>query len=351
MNILRFHILYIMQTKIIERYFFFLILFITFIGSFLILSPFWIVLVLGASFAIVLHPIHKWLTQKHIPNWLSSFLIVFFFTILICGPLFGIGIIVFNQSQDLYITITNSGNVAPFIDSIDNSINKILPQGISFDINQKVSDFLYFLSNNIAKIFSTTLTTMLSFFLMLLSIFYFLKDGTEWKKSLINLSPLSNTDDQKIISRLFLTIKGVITGSIFIAIIQGILMGFGLAVFGVPTPALWGVLAAIVSLVPTVGTALISVPSVIFLFSTGHTLEAIGLAIWSTFLVAMIDNLLAPFIFGKKINIPPFLILFSVLGGIALLGPVGILIGPLSISLLYTLISIYKNEFNQENNS
>ena len=163
-----------MQTKIIERYFFFVLLFITFVGSLLILRPFWIVLVLGASFAIVLYPIHEWLIKRHIPSWLSAFLIVVFFTILICGPLFGMGVIVFNQSQDLYSTITNSGNVTPFLTSINESINKILPQGISFDMNQKISNFVYFLSNNVAKIFSTTLTTILSFFLMLLSIFYFL---------------------------------------------------------------------------------------------------------------------------------------------------------------------------------
>ncbi|MFA4975510.1 MAG: AI-2E family transporter [Candidatus Paceibacterota bacterium] len=340
-----------MQTKIIERYFFFILLFATFIFSFFIFRPFWIVLVLGASFSIVLYPIYEWLNKKHLPSWLSAFLVVFFFTIIICGPLFGMGVIVFNQSQDLYNTIIKGGNVTPFLNSINESINKVLPQGITFDIGQKISESIYFLSNNIAKIFSTTLSTMVSFFLMLLSIFYFLKDGAQWKKSLIRLSPLSDANDQKIISRLSLTINGVITGSILIALIQGILMGIGLAFFGVPSPALWGVVAAIVSLIPTIGTAFVSVPSVIFLYTTGHTLESIGLLIWSALLVGMIDNFLSPIIVGKKINIPPFLILFSVLGGIVLLGPVGVLIGPLSVSLLYTLVSIYRNEFKQENNS
>ena len=336
-----------MQTKIIERYFFFGLLFITLIFTFFIFRPFWIVLVLGASFAIVLHPIQKWLRSKKFSNWLASLITMFFFIVLICGPLFGIGVIVFNQSQDVYHTVVNGDKITPFIEGVNSSVNKFLPEGISFNLKEKASDFIVLISDNIAKIFTNTLSAIFSFILMLLAIFYFLKDGTKWKKSLIVLSPMSDTDDQRIISRLKQTINGVIKGYLLIALLQGLLMGMGLAIFGVPNPALWGVIAAIASLIPSVGTAFISVPAIIFLYATGHIPQAIGLLIWAVVLVGMIDNFLSPLIVSKKIKIPEFIILFSVLGGIALLGPVGILIGPLTVSLLYTLISIYRNEFKQ----
>jgi predicted PurR-regulated permease PerM len=122
-------------------------------------------------------------------------------------------------------------------------------------------------------------------------------------------------------------------------------MGIGLAIFHVPNPAIWAVIAGIASIIPPIGTALVSVPAIIFLFITGNIGGAIGLLIWAVLIVGMGDNLLNPYIVGHKINIPPFLILFSVLGGIALLGPVGILIGPLTVSLLYALIEIYQDEF------
>jgi len=335
-----------MQTKIIERYFFFGLLLAVLVFTFFIFKPFWIVLVLGISLSIVLYPIYNWLGKK-LPNWLSAFLAVLFLVIVICGPLLGIGAIVFHQSQDVYDSVVNSGNTGPFIDSIGNKINNILPEGITFDINEKVSGFISFLSSNIAKIFSTTLSTLFSFMLMLLSIFYFLKDGERWRKVIVSLSPLSDADDKKIITRLSRSINGIMKGYLFIALIQGLLMGIGLTIFGVPNPALWGVVAGIVSLIPSVGTTLVSVPSIIFLYATGHLVSSIGLLIWSVALVGMVDNLLSPLFIGKKINIPPFLILFSVLGGISLLGPVGILIGPLVVSLLLTLISIYRNEFKQ----
>ena len=336
-----------MQTKIIERYFFFILLFIIFVFSFLIFRPFWMVLLLGISFSIVLYPVYEWFNKRKLPNWLSALLTVFFFIIIIGVPLFGMGVIVFNQSQNAYQIIVNNVHSLSFIDSINNSINRILPEGISFDLYEKISNFISFVSNNVASIFTSTLSTIFSLVLTLLSMFYFLKDGAHWRKALVILSPLSDTDDEKIINKLSRAVNGIIKGYLFIALIQGILMGVGLAIFGVPNSALWGFVTMITALVPSIGTAIISVPAIIFLLITGNTFEAIGLLVWAVAVVGMIDNLLSPFIVGNKINLPPFLILFSVLGGISLLGPIGILVGPLTISMLYTLISIYRHEFKQ----
>lgn len=335
-----------MQTKIIERYFFFILLFLTFVFSFLIFRPFWMVLILGISFSVVLYPIYEWFNKK-LPNWLSALLTVLFFIIIIGIPLFAIGAIVFNQSQNAYEMIVSNQNSISFIDSINTSINKILPEGISFDLYGKISDLISLITNNIASIFSTTVSTILSLVLTLLSIFYFLKDGSRFRKAIIILSPLSDTDDEKIINRLATSINGIIKGYLFVALIQGILMGVGLTLFGVPNAALWGVITMITALVPTIGTALVSVPAIIFLLVTGQTIQAVGMLCWAVAIVGMIDNLLSPIIVGSKTKLPAFLILFSVLGGISLLGPLGILVGPLTISLLYTLISLYRDEFQK----
>ena len=336
-----------MQTKIIERYFFFVLLFATFVFSLFIFRPFWIVLVLGISFSIVLYPVYEWFNKRKLPSWLSAFFTVLFFIIIIGVPLFGMGILVFNQSQNAYQVIINNVHSLSFIDSINSSINKILPEGISFDLYEKISNFTSFVSNNIASIFTSTLSAIFSLVLTLLSMFYFLKDGARWKRALVILSPLSDTDDEKIISKLSRAVNGIIKGYLFIALLQGMLMGVGLAIFGVPNPALWGLVTMITALVPSFGTAIVSVPSIIFLFVTGNTFEAIGLLAWAVAIVGTIDNLLSPVIVSNRINLPPLVILFSVLGGISLFGPVGILVGPLTISLLYTLISIYRNEFKQ----
>jgi len=335
-----------MQTKIIEKYFFFGLLLATFIFTFFIYRPFLIIIILGMCFSIVLYPVYKWLTDKKISDWLSALIVVCLFTLAICGPVLGIGTIVFKQSQDAYKSVVHEGSAKPFLDKIESKVNNILPGVITVDINNRTKDLVSYLSKNIDDLFRTVLSAFFSFFLVLLAIFYFLKDGTRWRKAILVLSPLSDKEDEKIITRLTFSINAVMKGYLFIALLQGVLMGVGLWIFHVPNPALWAVMAALASLLPTVGTSLVSIPAIIFLFVTGNTAAAIGFLIWAMVAVGLIDNFLNPFIVGKRMNMPSLLILFSVLGGISLLGPVGILIGPLTISFLFTLISIYRNEFS-----
>lgn len=332
-----------MQTKVIERYFFFTLFFLVIVFVGFIFKPFLSVLVIGASFAVVLYPIYEWLLSKKISNSLSALLVLIFFTFALCIPFLSIGLVVFNQAQDFYISIVHGGTTGNLLTSFGNNLNNVLP--IHLDINEKLSSLSSFILDHLSGIFSFTLSTIFSFVLILLSIFYFLKDGAQFRKGIILLSPLADKDDEKIISRLSKSVNGVMKGYLFLGILQGILMSFGLLIFGVPNAALWGVVAALASLIPTVGTALISVPAVIFLFAIGHNSAALGLGLWSLIFVGLIDNFLSPVFVGSKTNLPPFLILFSVLGGISIFGPVGVLIGPLSVSLLYTLVSIYRTDF------
>jgi predicted PurR-regulated permease PerM len=333
-----------MQTKTIEKYFLFSLLLVTLIFTFFIFRPFWIVLVLGASFAVVLYPIHKWLNKIKIPNSISAFLSVLLFIVVLFIPIFAVSSIIFKQSQDVYYSVATNGNVGTFLNVVGNKINEILPQGMFFNTSEIASNFVSFLTSNITNIFNTSLSAIISLILFFLAIFYFLKDGEDWKKKIILLSPLTADDDEKILHKLSRTINGVMRGYILISLIQGILMWIGLSIFGVPNSAFWGLVAGIAALIPPFGTGLVSVPIIIYLFVTGPILPAFGFTIWSGIMVGTIDNFLNPYIVGKRLKIPAFLILFSVLGGIALLGPVGILIGPIAVSMLSTLFSIYKNE-------
>jgi len=336
-----------MQTKIIERYFFFGLLFATLIFAFLLFKPFWVVLILGISFSIIIAPLYEWLHKRGLPRSLASLLTVICFTVILLGPLLGLSVLIFNQSESVYHAVVSQDSAKPFLDKVDNAVKQLLPQDLVFDVHERVAEFISYLSGNISNIFKTTISAFFSFLLMLLIMFYILKDGDRWRKAVVILSPLSDADDEKIIHRLREAVRGVILGNLFVALIQGVLMGVGLWLFGVPNGALWGMVAAVFSLLPTFGTAFVSVPAIIFLIISGQTAQAVGLLAWSALAVGMIDNVLSPFIIGGKTHIPPLLILFAVLGGIALAGPVGILVGPLAISLLYTLISIYRHEFRQ----
>lgn len=334
------------NTTSIEKYFFFALLGITIFLMITILYPFLTILILAAAFTVVLDPIYKWI-NKYIArgySTIASFITVLLFVFVLCAPVLFIGSAVIKQTQNAYSSIAAIENHGMFLETLNTSINRVLPEGISIDIGSKVTDLVSFVSGHATGFFTSTFQTIVMFLFMLLALFYLLKDGAEWKKSFMLLCPLSEKNIKDIFTQLQITINQVIKGTFLIAIIQGALMGIGLVIFGVPNATLWAVTTGIASFVPTVGTSLVFIPAALFLYFTGMPLHALGLLIWSFTLVIFIDNFLSPFIISKNTDMPSFFILFAILGGIVLMGPVGILIGPLVLSLLYSLISIYRKE-------
>ena len=335
-----------MKTTSTEKYFLFVLLLIVIISTLIIFHPFLAMLVLATAFAVVLNPVYLWIKNHLVKkiSWLASLMTVIMFILCLCVPLFFIGKAVFNQTQNLYLSVISQGGSGHFVEKLDTSINKIMPIGFSFDIHAKVTELVSSLFNNLTQLFSSAINSVLMFLLMILTLFYLLKDGEKWEKTLINIFPLSDYNVNEILTDLKKSIDRIFKGSFIIAIVQGILAWVGFMIFGVPNAIIWAIVAAVASFVPQIGTSLVTVPAVIFLFFTGSHLQALGLLIWSALLVGTIDNILATYIISKGTDIPALFILFSILGGLSLLGPLGIIIGPLVLSLLYSLISIYKKE-------
>ncbi len=335
-----------MKTAMIEKYFLFILLAATIIFTLAIFYPFLTVVILAAAFAVVLHPLYLWIKKRITKGvrWIASLLTVIIFIIALCGPLFLIGKAVFNQTQTAYSSIAKTESTSSILTKIDTSINKIMPSGFRFDTHEKVTEIATYLTNNVTRFFASTFQTIILFILMILTLFYLLKDGDHWKKNFLLLCPLSEENAKEILDKLGAAINRILKGSFLIAIVQGILVSIGLAIFGVPNAAIWGVVAGIASFIPTLGTSIVSIPAILFLFFTGMEIQALGFLIWSAVLVGLVDNALTPYVISKNTEIPSLFILFSILGGISLLGPVGILIGPLALSLLYSLIAIYRKE-------
>lgn len=329
-----------------EKYFLFILLLVAVILVLLILYPFLTIFVLAAAFAVILNPLYL-LIKNHIYKnkpWIASIITVTIFLACLCVPLFLIGTAVFNQTQDAYYSIVANGSADHIIEKLDTSINKILPEGMYFNAGEKITGLISSFSSNIASFLTSIINSILMFVIMIFTLFYLLKDGEKWEKGLINLLPLSNSNGEEILLNLKSSINRILKGSFIIAIAQGILAWIGFTIFGVPNAAIWAVVAGIASFVPNLGTSIISLPAVIYLFLSGMQLQAVGLLAWSALLIGLIDNLLNPYIISKNTEIPSLFILFSILGGISLMGPIGIIIGPLMLSLLYSLVSIYKKE-------
>lgn len=336
----------IMKTNGTEKYFLFIVLLLTVILTFIILYPFLAMLIFAAAFAVVLSPIYLWINRYITKNirWLASFLTVLLFLIGLCIPLFFIGKEIFIQSQDLYFKMLSFDNSSEILTKIEYSIDKILPSGFNIDLQSKITNMVASFSGKVAHFFSATINSILMFLLMVFTLFYLLKDGSKWETNIIKIIPLSSEKTKEILINLKKSINRIFKGTFIIAIVQGFLAWIGFTIFGVPNALIWALMAGVSSLVPTIGTSIISIPAILFLFFSGFGLQALGLLIWSMLIIGTVDNILNPYIISRDTEIPSIFVLFAILGSVSLLGPLGILIGPLILSLLYSLISIYKRE-------
>jgi predicted PurR-regulated permease PerM len=314
---------------------------IVFVLTALIFWPFLIVLSLAAMTSVLLGPAHLYLEKRIKSKDVVALLLIVLLLIIILGPISLIVKQVVSEAQDLYAGVASGNAVSlDYITlKIESKVKLVIPE---FKLNtiEYISTVRSWVIDKLGGIFGVTLDVIIKTFLFVVALFYFIRDGGMFKESLMFLSPLPDNKDKVLVDSLKTAIKSVFLGSLVVAVVQGTLAGLGFVMFGVPNFTLWGMVAAITSLVPGVGTALVWGPAVIYLYFYGNGFAWVGLLIWSILIVGMVDNFLAPIIINKGINVHPLLVLFSILGGLQFFGPTGFLLGPLVVSLLFVLIRI-----------
>ncbi|MFO7665074.1 MAG: AI-2E family transporter [Desulfobacterales bacterium] len=321
---------------------------------FYIFRPFLYTIISAIVFTVVFQPIHKRLLirtrQRHgIAALITTIIII----TIVLVPVALLGIQIFQEAHELYSSVTEGegkDNILNAIKEITIYIQKYIPAPVEFSLNfdKYLEQGLGWLLKNIGGVFSNIAKIFLKLFIFLIALYYLLKDGQQLKKTVVDLSPLTDADNEKIFTRLELAVNSVIKGNLTVALVQGGLTAIGLAIFGVPNAVLWGTVTAIAALIPGFGTSLVLIPAVLFLFFNSEIFNAIGLIVWGAVAVGLIDNFLGPKLVGRGIQMHPFIILLSVLGGIGFFGPIGFLLGPLTMSLLFAFIEIYFSLKTQE---
>lgn len=306
--------------------------------------PYFGALAFAATLAVILQPFHKHVLKLVKGRaTLAAFLTTLTLIALVLAPTVLVAGQLFRESTEIYLELTSSRDA--YRDNFDALVtafvHPIFPQ-ITLDLEAFVQGAFEWVITNFGNLFSGTVQTAFHIFLGLIALFYFLRDGDRFTDALTTLSPLPDRYDQAIITRLKKAMNSVMKGSLLVALIQGILTGIGFTLFGVPNATLWGTVAAVCALVPGVGTSLVLAPAILYLFLTGQTWPGFGLLIWGAFAVGLIDNLLGPSLVGRGIKIHPLFVLFAVISGIGFFGPVGFLFGPLLLSLLMSLVDIYR---------
>jgi predicted PurR-regulated permease PerM len=185
--------------------------------------------------------------------------------------------------------------------------------------------------------FLGALGSLLTFAIMLCLLFFFLEDGDVMMARARGLIPLDEEKKERLFSQLSAVTRAIVFGTTVTALMQGLLIGIGFTIAGLPSPVVFGVLAALLSLLPVGGAAFVWIPAVLWLFLDKHWGYGIFLGIWGV-LLGVLDNVLRPILISGRARISALAVFVGVLGGIPAFGAIGVIAGPVLLSLALALI-------------
>ena len=318
-----------------------------------LLMPFFSVLILAAVVSGIFRPIYDFLLRRTRPGLASFGTCCLIFIVLFIPIVFFVSTLT-TEAYGLYqmgksAVISNQVKTLLAGSQVLEKANQILA-GFNFQItgeelNRGLSEtgkvvglFLYQQASSIA---SNILNFLVYFFFMLLIIFYLLIDGVKLKSFIINLSPLPDDQDEKLILKFKDMSGAVLIGNGLCGVIQGVLGGIVFSLFGLKSPFLWGVIMGLLAFLPILGIGLILMPTAIFFFMKGNVGAGIFFVVFYIVLSGGIEYLFKPRVVGKRVRMHTLLVFLSIMGGLKLFGILGIIYGPLIITAFLTLTDIY----------
>ncbi|HME87012.1 MAG TPA: AI-2E family transporter [Candidatus Nanoarchaeia archaeon] len=336
---------------------FFLVLLIALIvTSILIISPFLSALISGAIISYIFYPVFRRLANKIRSKRLASGLLVLLLIILITVPMYFIAESLTKEGYTLFITVKQKLSDGSLIEkdcategyALCEFGNKFIaflqdPQ-VKFYVQDAISKLSNFIITQASNLIITLPQVILYLIVMFFAIYYFFVDGEEFIKKTKGAIPLKSSHIDEIIKQFDNFTYATLYGNLVTAIVQGFVGGIIFFALGLSTPILAGLAMAFFAFLPVIGTPIIWVPAVITLFIAGETAKAIVLLLLGIFVISMVDNILKPEIIGKRTNVHPGVVLVGTLGGIVVIGPIGIIVGPLLLSLMISFIQVYYEE-------
>jgi predicted PurR-regulated permease PerM len=201
-----------------------------------------------------------------------------------------------------------------------------------------------YMAAELGAVIRNIIVFLFELFVMLFALFYFLRDGDSMVDRFRHILPFEETMTERMLAEARELIFASVTTSLVIAAVQGIICGGAFAIVGLGSPIFWGVVMGFLSLLPVVGAWPVWIPAVIWLFSTGHAGRAIILITICGALGATIDNILRPVLLGGRASLNGLLVFISVLGGIAVFGVLGVVLGPIVVATTVGILDVYSGK-------
>ena len=329
--------------RVVEYVFFFGLMGIVGYLLWLMMAPFITALALAAVIVTICYPLYTRILN-HVPRrneTVAALLATLAVLVIVVIPLFWITSMLVSEAVSVYRLMDgNQYSMSSVVSDFEGLISSLIP-GLELDLMSHMRQGAEWFAGNLGAIFVGTASTLFSFFIAIIGSFYFFRDGRRFTKALIDVSPLADMEDGLILKRMASAVRGVATGTVLVAIIQGVSAALGFTIFGFERAILFGTIVAITALVPGIGPSVVFVPAAVYSFFTGDYVSGIGIAIWYVVAITLLDNILGPYLMSRAHPMHPFLVLLSVLGGLALFGPIGFIVGPVITSVFIVLLEIY----------
>jgi len=318
----------------------------------LVLSPFWAALAWAIVLAVLLAPLQEWLIKRlgNRPS-LAASILTLLTPVVVFLPLLLLGASFIDQGRSLVQELQHSAwridgtlldriedypVVGPIIAYVTTTLDVDTAEvtGFLVSIGQTL---LRHAANFGSQLVLGALNTTVAFMLMLFLLFFMLRDGHHLLQRLANLLPMEAARRDELFSLLANTTRAVVYGSGLTAMIQGALTGIGFALTGLPSPVVFGVLAALFSLLPAGGTAFVWLPAALALAVMDRSGAALFMLGWGAF-ISVSDNFLRPLLVSKHAHVSTLAVFMGVIGGVAAFGGIGLIIGPVLLTLVSALL-------------
>ncbi len=318
-----------------------------------ILRPFYGAVLWGIILAIMFTPLFRRLSRTlEQRRTLAALLTLLIILILVILPLTLLVALLVKEGVSTYEEVRSGElNVGRFFqqvfDALPSWLTNLLDRvgltsltRIQERLSAGLTQSLEFLATQALNLGQNALNFIVSALIMLYLLFFLLRDGDGLIHRIRNAIPLRQEQQRALASRFAIVIRATVKGNLVVALIQGTLGGLIFWLLDIQAPVLWGALMTVLSLLPAVGAAIVWLPVAIYFLATGATWKGIILAAYGALVIGLVDNILRPFLVGKDTKLPDYVVLISTLGGIAVFGINGFVLGPVIAAIFVTVWDI-----------
>lgn len=317
---------------------------IVFYLCWLIAQPFMPALAWAIALAIVGMPMHKWISGRITKPGIAATLSVAAVAIVVVAPaIFVARQVVMESVEGIEVirTEVETGALRKQLMSNPQLAGVIEFLDANVDIEKSFEQILGGLTGFASNVVTGSIMAFIEVLIVFFCLFYFFRDRDKVVLTLRRLIPLDRRESERLFQRLGDTIEATVFGTLVVAAIQGTLGGLMFWWLGLPLPLLWGVVMALLAIVPVLGAFVIWVPAAIVLALQGDIWQAVVLTLWGMVVIGLIDNLLYPMLVGNKLRLHTLPVFFSIVGGLFVFGASGLIIGPVILALADALVDVW----------